>query len=503
MAVAYRSQIRAGRDGFLGLLRAEWTKFRTVRRWLLGLVATALVIMVISLLTASGVNVRSGGGPPSPTGPGGAAVRDAFRFVHQDLRGDGAITGHLTSLTSRVEGSNGTEGWAKAGVIIKDGTRPGSHYVAVMATAGHGVRLQYDYTHDKAVRSGSLLRLTRSGSLFTGYVSDDGAHWTKVGAVRLAGIPQTVQVGLFATAPRHVVTHRRFGSTMGDDQASSATAVFDQVDVRGGAGRGWAGTTVGDQPGSGSPGGGTVPESTSSVSGGTVTITGSGDIGPLGGGVDLIGKSLQGALVGLLVVITLGALYMTSEYRHGLIRTTLTATPRRGRVLAAKALVVGAVTFVTTLAALCVTFPLAQAKLRDGGFRPPGFPRLHLTDATSMRAVAGTAVLMAVAAVLALALGAILRHSAGAIAAVIVLLLLPQILAVSLPLTVAQWLQRLTPAAGFAIQQGVPHYAQTSAPCLPEQGCYPLSPWAGLAVPCLYAAVALAAAWWLMRRRAA
>lgn len=57
-------------------------------------------------------------------------------------------------------------------------------------------------------------------------------------------------------------------------------------------------------------------------------------------------------------------------------------------------------------------------------------------------------------AVLALAAGAILRNSPGAITVVVVLVILPQILAFALPLPVAQWLLRLTPAAAFAIQQG-------------------------------------------------
>jgi ABC-2 family transporter protein len=501
MAVAYRSRVRPGRDGFARLLRAEWTKFRTVRRWSLGLVAAALVIVVISVLGASGIHVRAAGASRAPEARGGVPVHDTFRLVHRELRGDGEITVRVASLTSRVEGSAASEPWAKAGVIIKASTRPGSPYVALLSTVGHGVRMQYGYTHDEAVRSGGLLRLTREGALVTGYVSDDGVRWTKVGTVRPAGMPQTVRIGVFAAAPMHAEVHRRFGSTQGVERPSSATAVFDQVGVRGGTAPGWTATTVGEQPGP--PGGGPRPVSTSTVSGDTITITGTGDIGPLSGGLDLVGKSLQGALVGLLVMVTLGVLFMTSEYRHGLIRTTFTASPRRGRVLAAKAMVIAAVTFVTSLAALCAAFPLAQAELRAGGARPPGFPHLHLTDATSLRAVAGTAALLAVTAVLALALGAILRHGAGAIAAVIVLVLVPQILVMTLPLTAAQWVQRLTPAAGFAIQQSAPHYAQSPRPCLPEQGCYPLSPWAGLAVPCLYAAVALVVAWWLTRRRAA
>jgi hypothetical protein len=502
MAVTYRSRVQPGRDGFAQLLRAEWTKFRTVRRWLLGLAAAALVIVVISLLGASGSNVHSAGGPQPPMGPEGVQVKDSFRLVHQGLRGDGAITARVASLTSRVDGSDGTEPWAKAGVIIKESTKPGSRYVALMATAGHGVRMQHDYAHDKAVRSGGWLRLTRSGSAFTGYVSADGAHWTKVGTVHLNGLPETVQAGLFAASPRHIELNRQFGSTQGDDRLAHATGVFDQVDLRGErTGDGWAGTTVGAQADPTAPGGDAAFVNTSTESGGTFTVTGTGEIGPISGGIDLVQRSLQGALVGLLVLITLGALFMTSEYKHGVIRTTLTASPRRGRVLAAKAVVIAAVTFGTALAALCVTFPLAQSKLRASGFKPPGFPHLDLTDATSLRAVAGTAALIAVAAVLALALGAILRHSAGAIAAVIVLFLLPQILVVALPLTAAQWLQRLTPAAGFAVQQSTPRYSQVAEPCLPEQGCYPLSPWAGFAVPCLYAAVALGLAWWLMRRR--
>jgi hypothetical protein len=66
----------------------------------------------------------------------------------------------------------------------------------------------------------------------------------------------------------------------------------------------------------------------------------------------------------------------------------------------------------------------------------------------------------------------------------------------------AEWLLRVTPAAGFAIQQSIPQYAQVSAQYAPPV-YFPLLPWAGFAVLCGYAAVALTAAYLLLRRRAA
>jgi len=117
--------------------------------------------------------------------------------------------------------------------------------------------------------------------------------------------------------------------------------------------------------------------------------------------------------------------------------------------------------------------------------------------------VAGTAALFAAAGVLALAIGAILRRSAAAVAAVIVVIVLPYILAVPNVLSVgtAQWLLRVTPAAGFAIEQGMPQYPQVSTAYTPASGYYPLAPWAGFAVLCGYAAVALGLAVFLIRRR--
>jgi len=78
---------------------------------------------------------------------------------------------------------------------------------------------------------------------------------------------------------------------------------------------------------------------------------------------------------------------------------------------------------------------------------------------TEMRVIVGTAALLAVASVFALAVGTILRRSASAVAAVIVLVVLPYILAVS-SVGALQWLLRVTPAAGFAVQQTLHQYPQ-------------------------------------------
>src|ERR1022692_3030679 len=105
----------AGHDSFAHLLRAEWTKFRTVRGWVIAAVAAMLVTMATGVLT--GLNSQEGcpGGPCHPfipTGPGGEAVTDTFYFVHRPLTADGSITVHrpLTadgSITVRVTSLTG------------------------------------------------------------------------------------------------------------------------------------------------------------------------------------------------------------------------------------------------------------------------------------------------------------------------------------------------------------------------------------------------------------
>ena len=526
----YRPAQQTGRDGFAQLVRAEWTKFRTVRGWVIGLVVAVLVMLGLGLFGAGGSSsscqsTSAGSGSPArsgqgcstftapPVGPGGEAVSDSFYFVRQPLSGNGSITVRLTSLTGTIPSGNGPVlgtqpgrvPWAKAGIILKESTQPGSAYAAMMVTADHGVRMQDNFTGDTAGRPGAVtasdprwLRLTRSGDTITGYDSVDGTHWTQVGTVALAGLPPTVQAGLFAASPAYqAISQSLGGGENGIIAPSQDTAVFDHVSLSGmrPAGR-WTGDYIGAAYGSGIGG--------YHQAGGRFTVTGSGDIAPAvpgqAGGEDLtVTVFLVGTFAGLIAVIVVATMFITAEYRRGLIRTTLTASPRRGRVLAAKAVVVGSAAFVTGLAgaAAAVIFGVQLAR-----GRVYVFPVSWLTE---LRMVVGTAALVAVAAVLALAVGTMLRRSAAAVAVVIVVIVLPYLLGVVsvLPAGAADWVLRITPAAAFAVQQAIPQYAQVTALYSPggPGGYFPLAPWAGLAVLCGWAAIAVALALVLLRRR--
>jgi len=542
----YRSGQRPGRDDFPHLLRSEWTKFRTMRVWVIAMVAAALLtaLAVVALAGAATGGQNSGANPAVAIGPGGEAVTDDFYFVHQPLAGNGSITVRVTSLDTELPLPGGSTGriavpWAKAGVIIKAGTKPGSAYAAVMATPRHGVRMQYNFTHDTAGLSGAVsaasprwLRLTRSGDTITGYDSTDGTHWTKIGSVTLAGLPSTVQAGFFVTsppllAPTSGVSCRgaacsaatpvqSFASNSSvSSYTTQAVAAFDHVGLHGQRMKGdgevggaWRGGQIGFPTGirfycTPSPGHFCAPAAHhgSHESGGTFTVTGSGDIAPYQSNVDPLGTVLKGSLIGLIAVITLGALFITAEYRRGMIRTTFAASPRRGRVLAAKAIVIGSVTFVAGLIGAVIAFPIAVRKLHSSGWASSVYPVWSLTSGHGLQIVVGTAGLLAVAAILALSAGAVLRRSAGAITAVVVLLIVPLILGTILPQGPADWLLRLTPAAAFGLQQGTPQYSQVTHACEPYNGCYPLAPWDGFAVLCAWAALALAIAVYVLRRR--
>jgi ABC-type transport system involved in multi-copper enzyme maturation permease subunit len=520
------------RDGFGRILRAEWTKFRTVRGWVIALVIAAVLMDLVGLFAGGEANVicNSGGGrvlhgaaciPRTPAGPGGEPVTDSFTFVRQPLTGNGSITVRMSSLTGRygggfgpaeqgpvAGGKTGVQPWSKAGIIIKQNTWPGSSYAAMMVTGTHGVRMQYDFTHDIAglpgtvsARSPRWLRLTRSGDTITGYDSADGSHWSEVGSATLAGLSSTVQAGLFATSPAYVQLSQFFGGTTGQVGPSLATGTFDHVSLRGERlGGRWTGDLVGNQEAFGPQTGGLE---TWHRAGARFTVTGSGDIAPQvpggggGGPNSTIEDHLMGAFAALIVMVVVGAMFITAEYRRGLIRTTLAAAPRRGRVLAAKAVVIAAVTFAAGLVAAVIAVVIGVRLSHDQGTYV--FPVSWLTW---LRVVAGTAAVLAVSAVLGLALGAMLRRSAAAVTAAIVATVVPFLLGVAqlLPVGAAEWVLRVTPAAAFAIQQSVPAYPQVLANYTPPV-YFPLSPWAGFGVLCGYAALALGLAVFLLRRR--
>jgi ABC-type transport system involved in multi-copper enzyme maturation permease subunit len=232
-------------------------------------------------------------------------------------------------------------------------------------------------------------------------------------------------------------------------------------------------------------------------------VTGHGDIAPSvpGGEGDgtPISQTLDGAFAGLIAAIVVAAMFFTAEYRRGLIQTTLAARPARGQVLAAKAVVIGAVTFAGALIGCAIAVPVADHLLRGNGNVVDPVPLL-----TWLRVVIGTAAVFALAAVLALGLGAIFRHGATAVTAAIVLVILPYIMAVAspaLPATAADWLLRISPTAALAIQQTIPQYPQVVNTYLPFFGFFPLPAWAGFVVLVAWTAAILLLAARLLGRR--
>jgi ABC-type transport system involved in multi-copper enzyme maturation permease subunit len=519
----YRSTAQDARDGFGQLLHAEWTKFRTVRGWVIGMILAALVTAGLGVFVAKTANpscsvqtsggqqgpVQHGaacGGPVYAVGPGGVLVRDEFYFVRQPLAGNGSITARVTSLIG--SGRPAVVPWSKAGIIISGGTGQGSAYAAMMVTGDNGVRMQWNYTGDTAGLPGTVsaasprwLRLTRDGGTITGYESADGTDWTRVGSVALAGLPSTVQAGLFVTSPDYTTYSSSLGSGSGYSNPTVATAVFDHVSRTGTwPASAWAGDYIHGPTSMGVTG---VSPGYHQVAG-RFTVTGYGDIAPLISGALNDGPNitvrdyLLGTFAGLIAVAVVATMFMTAEYRRGLIRTTLAASPHRGRVLAAKAIVIGSAAFVAGLAAAAGAVLIGTHIANSGG--TDVFPEPWPTE---LRIIAGTAALIAVAAVFTLAVATMVRRSGTVILIVIVTIVIPFVLSAppGIPIALTQWLLRVTPAAAFALQQPMPQYYQVQASYTPPSGFYPLAPWTGFAVLCLWTALALAGAAYLLRRR--
>ena len=193
--------------------------------------------------------------------------------------------------------------------------------------------------------------------------------------------------------------------------------------------------------------------------------------------------SLFGLILGQLVIAVLGALTITSEYSTGMVRTSLSVMPRRGVWLGAKAAVFAAVALVTGLVTSFVSYFLGQAILSTQHINST------LGQPGVLRAVVGGGLFLAVCGMLSFGLGAVLRHTAGAITASIALLFVLYVLTGFLPESWAIHIDKWMPFnAGSAIWQ------HASASVM-------FSPWTGFAVFCGYAAIALTFGLILFRRR--
>ncbi|MFG2145818.1 ABC transporter permease subunit [Streptomyces sp. NPDC048696] len=134
----------------------------------------------------------------------------------------------------------------------------------------------------------------------------------------------------------------------------------------------------------------------------------------------VVSLGFYGVLLGSICVITLGVLTIASEYGTGMIRTTLTACPSRARILTAKSIVFFLLSFViVTVSTFLVA--MIQTSMVDGGRQPTGGELL--------KATVGVGLYISTLGLLSLAIGALIRHSAGAITVMIGVVLLPLVLA--------------------------------------------------------------------------
>ncbi|CAL9421435.1 hypothetical protein SUDANB6_01860 [Streptomyces sp. enrichment culture] len=151
---------------------------------------------------------------------------------------------------------------------------------------------------------------------------------------------------------------------------------------------------------------------------GTVVASSSSDLS----GENALSLGMFGLLLGSMCIITLGVLTTASEYGTGLIRTTMTACPSRGRVLAAKAVVFFLVAFVVTLVSSSLVAFLHVAMLESKGAEDP-------SGGEWLKATVGVSLYIALLGLLSLAVGSIVRHSAGAITLMIGAVLAPLVIA--------------------------------------------------------------------------
>jgi uncharacterized protein YfiM (DUF2279 family) len=194
---------------------------------------------------------------------------------------------------------------------------------------------------------------------------------------------------------------------------------------------------------------------------------------------DPTGVSQAGVAIASLAIVVLGVLCISSEYSSGMIRTSLIAVPKRGRVLAAKSLVFAVVTFVVGEVTCFVAFFAGQALISGHA------PHAALGDPGVARAVVGGGLYLAALAVLSVATGALLRHPAAAIASMFVL---PGI-AQALPDSWRNPVTEFWPTQAGTQLTNVYHSAHT------------LQPWPGFGVMCLFVAIVYAIAWTLLDRR--
>lgn len=209
-------------------------------------------------------------------------------------------------------------------------------------------------------------------------------------------------------------------------------------------------------------------------------------------GADPVKNSLTGVMLGQAAIAVLAVMVLSGEYTSGMIRTSLTAVPRRTAMLAGKASVLTGVVLVTAAVAVLGSLLAGQYLTPGNGFTAAhGFLPVTLAHAPVVRAAAGSVLYFGLIALLSIGVAAAVRDSAAAMSLVLGLLyVLPVIGGLLLNPVWARRFDRYSPTnAGLAIQ------------ATRNLGKLPIGPWEGLGVLGCWTAAAMLAGWLLLRFR--
>jgi hypothetical protein len=222
---------------------------------------------------------------------------------------------------------------------------------------------------------------------------------------------------------------------------------------------------------------------------------------------DPVRFSQTGQFISQFVVGVLGALVVTSEYSTGSIRTTLASMPRRSTVLAAKGIVVAAVVLVVSEVTAFISFFVSQAVLTAHGGRalPVGssiltqlrssvIPVVTLADDGAVRAVFLCGIYLTLLTIMAVGIGFLLRHTAGAISLYVGLLLVIPLVIGILPSSISGPIEKYLPSnLGLAMILVTTRKTDFAGVLL--------TPWAATGLLALYAAVIVVLAGWVLAHR--
>jgi ABC-2 type transport system permease protein len=191
-----------------------------------------------------------------------------------------------------------------------------------------------------------------------------------------------------------------------------------------------------------------------------------------------------GMLIAQVTAVVLGTLTVTSEYGTGMIRATLAATPRRGRVLAAKALVLTGTLLVTGTVTAFAGYVGGNWFLDREGIG------IALGDDGVLRALFGSGLYLAGLGLLSAGVGLLVRHTAAALSIVLGTVFVVGNMVFLLPGAWGEWIGKLMPGNAGSVVATPVSFNPTA-----------LAPWTGFAAFMAEVAVVLAVAWWIFRRR--